>query len=87
MTELGLPALNFGAWWGMWGPPGLSADLTNTINGWVNAAVKELAADGRLAALGIEPYYTESPQFFAKYMAEDHERSAKLLKAANFKPE
>jgi len=44
MTELGLPALNFGAWWGMWGPPGLPADLTGTINGWVNAAVKDLAA-------------------------------------------
>jgi tripartite-type tricarboxylate transporter receptor subunit TctC len=85
MTELGLPALNFGAWWGMWGPPGLSADLANTLNGWVNAAVKDLAAEGRLAALGIEPYM-ESPQFFAKYMAEDHDRSAKLLKAANFKP-
>ena len=56
MTELGLPALNFGAWWGMWGPPGLPAELTNTINGLVNAAVKELGAEGRLAALGIEPY-------------------------------
>jgi tripartite-type tricarboxylate transporter receptor subunit TctC len=86
MTELGLPALNFGAWWGMWGPPGLPADLANTINGWVNAAVKDLAAEGRLSALGIESF-TESPQFFAKYIAEDHDRSAKLLKAANFQPE
>jgi len=86
MTELGLPALNFGAWWGMWGPPGLPADLTMTINGLVNAAVKDLAAEGRLSALGIESL-TESPQFFAKYMAADHDRSAKLLKAANFQPE
>jgi tripartite-type tricarboxylate transporter receptor subunit TctC len=86
MTELGLPALNFGAWWGMWGPPGLAADLTSTINGWVNAAVKDLAAEGRLSALGIESF-NENPQFFAKYIAEDHDRSAKLLKAANFQPE
>jgi tripartite-type tricarboxylate transporter receptor subunit TctC len=86
MTELGLPALDFGAWWGMWGPPGLPAELTMTINGWVNAAVKDLAAEGRLSALGIEPF-TESPQFFAKYIAADHDRSAKLLKAANFQPE
>src|SRR6185312_3475620 len=86
MTELGLPVLNFGAWWGMWGPPGLPAELTTTINGLVNAAVKDLAAEGRLSVLGIESF-NESPQFFAKYIADDHNRSAKLLKAANFQPE
>ena len=48
MTELGLPGLDFGAWWGMWGPPGLPAELTNTLNGLVNDAVKALAAEGRL---------------------------------------
>ena len=86
MTELGMPGLNFGAWWGMWGPPGLPAELTRTINGWVNEAVKSLAAEGRLSALGIESF-AESPQFFAKHIAEDYERSSKLLAAANFKPE
>ena len=86
MAEVGLPALNFGAWWGMWGPPGLPADLARTINGWVNEAVKELAAEGRLAALGIEPAQ-ESPQSFAQFIAADLDRSAKLLKAANFQPE
>jgi tripartite-type tricarboxylate transporter receptor subunit TctC len=86
MTELGLPALNFGAWWGLWGPPGLSDDLAKTINNWVNAAVKDLSDEGKLAALGIEAF-TESPQFFAKFIVEDFERSAKLLKAANFQPE
>jgi len=86
MAEVGLPALNFGAWWAMWGPPGLPAELTTIINGWVNDAVKELGADGRLAALGIEPS-AETPQAFAKFIAEDLDRSAKLLKAANFQPE
>ncbi len=55
MTELGLPELDFGAWWAMWGPPGMSADLVQTLNGWVNDAVKALAANGRLAKFGIEP--------------------------------
>ena len=86
MAEVGLPALNFGAWWGMWGPPGVPADLARTINGWVNEAVKELAAEGRLAALGIEPAQ-ETPQSFAQFIATDLDRSAKLLKAANFQPE
>src|SRR5262249_10410518 len=84
--ELGLPALNFGAWWAMWGPPGMPADLVRTMNGWVNDAVKELAAEGRLATLGIEPA-SETPQTFAKFIADDLDRSARLLKAANFLPE
>ena len=86
MAEVGLPALNFGAWWAMWGPPGMPVELTRTINGWVNDAVKELGAEGRLAALGIEPAQ-ETPEAFAKFIASDLARSAKLLKAANFQPE
>src|SRR5215470_17978125 len=77
MAELGLPELNFGAWWGMWGPPGMPANLVQTMNGWVNDAVKELAVEGRLATLGIEPA-SETPQAFAKFIAEDLDRSAKL---------
>jgi tripartite-type tricarboxylate transporter receptor subunit TctC len=86
MAEVGLPELNFGAWWGMWGPPGLPADITRAINGVVNDAVKDLAAEGRLSALGIEPVQ-ESPQAFGQLLAADLDRSAKLLKAANFQPE
>jgi tripartite-type tricarboxylate transporter receptor subunit TctC len=86
MAEVGLPQLDFGAWWAMWGPPGLPADLTRTINGWVNDAVKELGSEGRLAALGIEPA-TETPEAFARFILADRDRSAALLKAANFQPE
>jgi tripartite-type tricarboxylate transporter receptor subunit TctC len=86
MAELGLLALNFGAWWGMWGPPGMPDDLVQTINGWVNAAVEELGREGRLAALGIEPA-AETPQAFAQFIADDFARSAELLKAASFQPE
>jgi tripartite-type tricarboxylate transporter receptor subunit TctC len=86
MTELGLPGLDFGAWWAMWGPPGLPARLTQTLNGWVNDAVKALAADGRLDALGIEPV-AKSPEEFAQYLRADLDRSEKLLKAANFVPQ
>jgi len=53
----------------------------------VNAdAVKSLAADGRLDALGIEPA-AESPDAFAQFIRADYERSAALLKAANFHPQ
>lgn len=86
MTELGLPALDFGAWWAMWGPPGMASDLVRTLNGLVNDAVKSLAADGRLDALGIEPAQ-KTPEEFAQYIQVDLDRSAKLLQAANFQPQ
>jgi len=86
MTELGQPELDFGAWWAMWGPPGMPADLVITLNGWVNDAVKALGTDGRLAALGIEPI-AASPEAFAQFIRADYERSSKLLKAANFQPQ
>jgi tripartite-type tricarboxylate transporter receptor subunit TctC len=86
MAELGLPELDFGAWWAMWGPPGMAAGLANTLNGWVNDAVQALAADGRLDALGIEAT-AKTPAEFAQYLRADLDRSAKLLKAANFVPQ
>ena len=86
VLSAGVIAWNFGAWWAMWGPPGMPAELTRTINGWVNEAVKELGAEGRLAALGIEPS-AETPQAFAEFIKADIDRSSTLLKAANFQPE
>jgi tripartite-type tricarboxylate transporter receptor subunit TctC len=85
-AELGLPQLDFGAWWAMWGPPRLPADITHTLNGFVNDAVKALAAEGRLDALGIEPA-AQTPEAFAQYLKADLDRSAELLTAANFQPQ
>jgi tripartite-type tricarboxylate transporter receptor subunit TctC len=85
MAEVGLPQLELSAWWAMWGPPRMPPDLAATLNGWVNAAVKALAAEGRLAALGIEPA-AETPESFARFVVADQDRSAKILSAANFEP-
>jgi len=86
MAELGLPELDLGAWWAMWGPPGMPAERVHSLNGWVNDAVKALAADGRLDTLGIEPV-ADTPEQFTEFLRADLERSAKLLKAANFVPQ
>jgi tripartite-type tricarboxylate transporter receptor subunit TctC len=86
MTELGLPQLDFGAWWGLWGPPAMPTNLVDRLNGWTNEAVSALGAQGRLAALGIEPA-ASSPAAFAQFIRADFDRSAKLLKAAKFHPQ
>jgi tripartite-type tricarboxylate transporter receptor subunit TctC len=86
MTELGVPQLDFGAWWALWGPPDMPGALVQTLNAWINEAVNSLAADGRLAALGIEPA-AQTPQALAQFMRADLERSEKLLSAAHFHPQ
>ncbi len=86
MIELGLPQLDFGAWWAMWGPPALPVALVQILNGMVNDAVTALAAQGRLAALGIEPA-ARVPEEFAQYLLIDLDRSEKLLRAAQFTPQ
>ena len=66
--------------------PACRPELVATINGWVNDAVKSLAAEGRLDALGIEPS-AETPAGVRQVHRADLERSAKLLKTANFQPQ
>jgi tripartite-type tricarboxylate transporter receptor subunit TctC len=85
-AEVGLPQLAFGAWCAMWGPPHMPADLVATLNGWINVAVKALAAEGHLAALGIEAA-AETPEAFANFIVADQERSTKILSAAKFEPQ
>ena len=86
MAELGLPQLDFGAWWALWGPPKMPADLVATLNGWVNEAVKDLGADGKLDKFGIEPAGL-TPQQFAQFVVKDRDRSAGILSAAKFEPQ
>jgi tripartite-type tricarboxylate transporter receptor subunit TctC len=86
MAELGLPQLDFGAWWALWGPPGMPADRVATLNGWVNEAVKDLGADGKLKRFGIEPAAL-TPQQFAQFVVADRDRSAEILSAAKFEPQ
>jgi tripartite-type tricarboxylate transporter receptor subunit TctC len=83
--ESGMPNLVYASWYGFWGPKGMPAEVVTWLNGAVNEATDELAKSGRLAKLGQEPV-TESPDVFARYIADDFKRSAALLKKAGFKP-
>jgi tripartite-type tricarboxylate transporter receptor subunit TctC len=85
-AESGMPGLNFGSWYGVWGPRNLPNDVTAWLNASIGEAVKELSAEGRLTSLGIEPV-AETPEEFARFIESDLKRSTDLLRAANFQPE
>ena len=85
-AESGMPGLEFSSWYGVWGPKGMAGDVTGRLNELFNASVKELAANGRLKTLGIEPV-TETPEQFARFSEQDVKRNAELLRIANFEPQ
>ena len=83
--ELGVTGLDFMLWYGLWGPKGLSPDTVQRVNAAVQAASKEPEVIDRLTALGAEPV-TEDPAAFAKFIADEVERAARVVEEAGIKP-
>lgn len=84
-AEAGMPGLEYSSWYGVWGPKSTPEPIVKWLNSAMNDAVKELAASGRLATLGIEPVI-ETPSEFSAYVEKDVKRNAELLRIADFKP-
>ncbi len=81
-----MPGLEFSSWYGVWGPKGMTPDLTLRLNALFNESVKDLTDSGRLTPLGIEPVI-ETPEQFARYSEQDVKRNAELLRIAEFEPQ
>ena len=82
-AESGLPGLEVAAWYALWGPKGMAADVVRRLNAACGDAIRELAQAGRLAEIGVEPV-DETPEEFARYMAAEVARNTELLKSVNF---
>jgi tripartite-type tricarboxylate transporter receptor subunit TctC len=85
-AESGMPTLEFTSWFGFFGPKGMSNDVVMKLNATFNEAGRELAQEGRLSTLGIEPV-AETPAAFASFVRRQVERNGSLLRGANFRPE
>lgn len=84
-AESGLPGLEFASWYGVWGPKGVPANVAAQLNRMINQAVAELAKDGRLAKLGVEPV-SETIEQYSAFIKKDVERNSELLRSSGFKP-
>ena len=67
------------AWFGLFGPAGLPADVTARLHEAARAAVESPAFQGRLESDGARPL-TMKPQEFADFVVKDVERWAKVIK-------
>jgi tripartite-type tricarboxylate transporter receptor subunit TctC len=84
--EAGVKDADAPLWFGLWGPGGLPADLTNRINADVRKALADAAVKGRLVAGGNETM-DMSPEQFRKLVRSEMDEYARVLKAAGVKPQ
>jgi len=84
IAEGGLPGFDYNLWIGMFAPAGTPLDLVDKINADVARVLQMPDVRERLAALGAEPMVM-TPAEFRKFMRDEIDDSAKVVKAAGIK--
>ena len=86
IAESGLPGYQFDSWFGLLGPVGTQVAEVNRVNAAMSALLKDPIVLARLDKQGIEPHAMSNSDF-AKLLAIDYERMAKVVKASGAKVE
>ena len=79
-----LPGFEASAWQGLSAPKGTPADIVNRLNKEVNAAVADPRMKAQLEELSLR-VVSGTPTDFAKLIADDTEKWAKVVKFAGIK--
>ena len=72
-------------WFGLGAPKDTRPEIVEKLNREVNAAVANPDTRGRLVALGVPPM-SMTPAQFGKFIVEETQKWAKVIKFANIKP-
>jgi tripartite-type tricarboxylate transporter receptor subunit TctC len=81
-----VPGYETSLWLGMAAPKSTPPEIIGKLNGEINAALADPKIKARLAELG-GTVLPGSPADFGKLIAEETEKWAKVIRAANIKPE
>src|ERR1700733_4787586 len=81
-----LPGYEANTWFGIAAPKKTPADVVDLLNKEINAGLTDPVISARLADLGTTPLIGP-PAEFEKHFVGDTEKWAKVIKAANLKPE
>ncbi len=84
VSEAGLPGYDPVAWYGMYGGKNMPKELTAKIQQDVAAIAAQPEVKARLIELGALPV-ASTPEEFAKFTQAEHDKFAKLIKAAGIK--
>ncbi len=80
VAESGLPGFTSTTWFGIYGPRGLSADITARLNAEFNKALQSAELRERLARLGADVAAANTPAQFAALVQADSERWAAIIR-------
>ena len=86
VIEGGLPGYETSAWYGMYGPPGMPAEVTNRIQREIARIVKLPDVAERLTQLGAQAV-ANTPEEFAAFTKSEYAKFGKLVKDAGMQPE
>jgi tripartite-type tricarboxylate transporter receptor subunit TctC len=81
-----VPGYEASQWYGMAAPKATPAEIVDTLNQEINAALADPKLKARLADIGGEPL-PGSPAGFGALIAEETEKWGKVVRAAGLKPE
>ena len=86
LTELGIKDADVPIWYSLWGPPGMPKEIARKLH----AKMAEIAASddmkARMQTINVA-VPAQSPEEMVKFLGEDSQRNAELIKAANIKLE
>src|SRR5581483_11953767 len=86
LIEAGLPGYETGVWCGLVAPAATPRAIVEQLAAAVAQALAGAGLPGRLAAQGIDPL-GGGPADFARYIASETEKWARVVKAADIKAE
>ena len=89
LAELGLPAVFWSAWYGLFAPKGTPRDIIDKLNAAAAEALADPAVHARLAELGQEVFQRErqTPEALGKVVKADAEKWWPVIKEFGIKAE
>jgi len=81
-----LPGYESAGWYGVVAPKATPKNIVIKLNKEINAALADPTVKGRLTGLGVD-LFPGSPDDFAKFIAAETEKWAKVVKFAGIQPE
>ena len=81
-----LPGYEASGWFGIGAPKNTPAEIVERLNTEINAGLADPKLKARVADLGAT-VFAGSPADFSKHIAEETEKWATVIRAANIKPE